>query len=148
MDGNIVWFCGYCRHPTPRLCFFGPYTGTNGGDDVGHRSYHYKTLSKTDLSVTITAYMVLFMTPLSLIPALLVWAWPTWEQLAWLALVGSFGTAGHLTKNAAIRLAPTNVVMPIDFVRLLGGGYRVFYFAEILDIFVWIGGAMLFYLDC
>ena len=104
-----------------------------------------KTLSKTDSSVTITAYMVLFMTPLSLIPALLVWEWPTWEQLAWLALVGSFGTAGHLTMNVAIKLAPTNVVMPIDFVRLIWVaiiGY--FIFAEIPDIFVWIGGAMIF----
>ena len=104
-----------------------------------------KTLSKTDSSVTITAYMVLFMTPLSLIPALLVWEWPTWERLAWLALVGSFGTAGHLTMNVAIKLAPTNVVMPIDFVRLIWVaiiGY--FIFAEIPDIFVWIGGAMIF----
>ena len=104
-----------------------------------------KTLSKTDSSVTITAYMVLFMTPLSLIPALLVWEWPTWEQLAWLALVGSFGTAGHLAMNVAIKLAPTNVVMPIDFVRLIWVaiiGY--FIFAEIPDIFVWIGGAMIF----
>ena len=44
MDGNIVWFCGYCRHPSPRLVrhFLGPYTGTNGRDDVGQRSYHYK----------------------------------------------------------------------------------------------------------
>ena len=97
------------------------------------------------LSVTITAYMVLFMTPLSLAPALFVWEWPSWEQLAWLALIGSFGTAGHLTMNVAIKLAPTNVVMPIDFVRLIWVaiiGY--FIFAEIPDIFVWIGGAMIF----
>ena len=104
-----------------------------------------KNLSKTDSTVTITAYMVLFMTPLSLIPALFVWEWPSWEQLAWLALIGSFGTAGHLTMNLAIKLAPTNVVMPIDFVRLIWVaiiGY--FIFAEIPDIFVWIGGAMIF----
>ena len=104
-----------------------------------------KSLSKYDSSVTITAYMVLFMTPLSLIPALFVWEWPTLEQLAWLALVGSFGTAGHLTMNVAIKVAPTNVVMPIDFVRLIWVaiiGY--FIFAEVPDIFVWIGGAMIF----
>ena len=47
--------------------------------------------------------------------------------------------------NVAIKLAPTNVVMPIDFVRLIWVaiiGY--FIFAEIPDIFVWIGGAMIF----
>ncbi|MGB0629522.1 MAG: DMT family transporter [Alphaproteobacteria bacterium] len=104
-----------------------------------------KSLSRTDSSLTITAYMVIFMTPLSLIPALFVWQWPTWEQLAFLALVGAFGSAGHLTMNQAIKLAPTNVVMPIDFVRLIWVaiiGY--FIFAEVPDIFVWIGGAMIF----
>ena len=104
-----------------------------------------KSLSRTDSSVTITAYMVLFMTPLSLIPALFVWEWPSWSQLAWLALVGAFGTAGHLTMNQAIKLAPTNVVMPIDFVRLIWVaiiGY--FVFAEVPDVFVWAGGAMIF----
>ena len=47
-------------------------------------------------------------------------------------LIGSFGTAGHLTMNVAIKLAPTNVMVPIDFVRLIWVaiiGY--FIFAEI-----------------
>lgn len=103
-----------------------------------------KILSKTESSLTITAYMVLLLTPLSLIPALFVWQWPSLEQLGWLALIGCFGTIGHLSMNQAIKKAPTNVVMPIDFVRLVWVaiiGYIVF--AEVPDIFVWIGGAMI-----
>ena len=104
-----------------------------------------KSLSRTDSSVTITAYMVLLLTPLSLIPALFVWTSPSMDQLIWLALIGGLGTLGHLAMNQAIKLAPTNVVMPIDFVRLIWVailGY--FIFGELPDIFVWMGGAMIF----
>jgi len=104
-----------------------------------------KSLSKTDSALTITAYMVLLLIPISLIPALFVWEWPTWAQLGWLLLVGIFGSAGHLTLNQALRAAPTNAVMPLDFFRLIWVtmfGFLIF--AEIPDIFVWIGGAMIF----
>ncbi|MEX2453704.1 MAG: DMT family transporter [Rhodospirillaceae bacterium] len=104
-----------------------------------------KSLSRTDSSLTITAYMAILMSPLSLVLALFVWEWPTWYQLAVLLLVGTFGSAGHLCMNQALKLAPTNVIMPIDFVRLIWVaviGY--FLFAEVPDIFVWAGGAMIF----
>lgn len=104
-----------------------------------------KSLSRTDSSVTITLYMVLLMTPLSLVPAVFVWEWPTWHQLFFLVLVGGFGTLGHLSMTQAIKLAPTNAVMPIDFVRLIWVaiiGY--FIFGEVPDIFIWVGGAMIF----
>jgi len=104
-----------------------------------------KSLGKTESVLTVTAYMVLLLIPISLIPALLVWEWPTWQQLGWLLLVGIFGSVGHLTLNQALREAPTNVIMPIDFVRLIWVaimGY--FIFGEMPDIFVWIGGAMIF----
>ena len=60
-------------------------------------------------------------------------------------LVGIFGSAGHLTLNQALRAAPTNAVMPLDFVRLIWVAmFGFFIFGEIPDIFVWIGGAMIF----
>ena len=104
-----------------------------------------KNLNRTDSSLTITAYMALLMSPLSLVPALTVWEWPTWHQLAFLLLVGTFGTIGHLCMNQALKLAPTNVVMPMDFVRLIwvaAIGWLIF--SEVPDIFVWIGGVMIF----
>ncbi|MBT4425878.1 MAG: DMT family transporter, partial [Rhodospirillaceae bacterium] len=55
-----------------------------------------KVLARTESSLTLTAYMALFLTPLSAIPAAFVWQWPSWEELGWLALMGSVGTAGHL----------------------------------------------------
>ncbi|MEE2996818.1 MAG: DMT family transporter [Pseudomonadota bacterium] len=104
-----------------------------------------KDLGRTDSALTITAYMVLLLIPISLIPALFVWEWPTWGQLGWLLMVGVFGSAGHLLLNQALKEAPTNVVMPIDFVRLIWVAiFGYFLFGEIPDIFIWLGGAMIF----
>lgn len=104
-----------------------------------------KDLGRTDSPLTITVYMVLLLIPISLVPALFVWEWPTWSQLGWLSLVGVFGSIGHLLLNHALKQAPTNVVMPIDFARLIWVAiFGYFLFAEVPDIFVWIGGAMIF----
>ena len=103
-----------------------------------------KVLGRTDSALTITTYMVLLMTPLSLVPALFVWEWPTWFQLAWLAAMGGLGTIGHLMLNQALKEAETYVIMPIDFMRLVWVsiiGYIVF--AELPDAFTWLGGAMI-----
>ena len=53
-----------------------------------------KLLSRTESSLTITAYMAVFLTPLSSIAAAFVWQWPSLEDLGWFALMGSFGTLG------------------------------------------------------
>ena len=104
-----------------------------------------KDLGRTDSALTITTYMVLLLIPISLVPALFVWEWPAWEQLGWLLLVGIFGSAGHLLLNHALKQAPTNVVMPIDFARLIWVAILGFFlFGEVPDFFVWTGGTMIF----
>ena len=104
-----------------------------------------KSLGRTDSPLTITVYMVLLLIPISLVPALYVWEWPTWSQLGWLAVVGLCGSTGHLLLNYALKAAPTNVVMPIDFARLIWVAiFGYFLYGEVPDIFVWIGGAMIF----
>ena len=89
--------------------------------------------------------MLLFMTPLSLVPALFVWIWPTPEQIVMLFIMGMFGTAGQFALAQALRLADTAVVLPIDFFRLVWASlFGYFLFAEVPDIFTWIGGIMIF----
>jgi drug/metabolite transporter (DMT)-like permease len=103
-----------------------------------------KTLSRTDSSVTITAYMVLLMTPMSLIPAVFVWQWPDPWQLTWLAFVGISGTLAQLAMAQALHLADTTTVMPLDFMKLIWGsiiGYLVF--SEVPHAGVWIGGGVI-----
>ena len=104
-----------------------------------------KSLGRRDAPPTIVVYMVLFMVPLSLIPALFVWTWPTLEQFGLMFIMGMVGTAGHLTLAQALRLADTTVVLPIDFFRLVWASILGFaLFAEVPDIFTWVGGIMIF----
>jgi drug/metabolite transporter (DMT)-like permease len=103
-----------------------------------------KTLSRTDSSVTITAYMVLLMTPLSLLPAVFVWQWPDPHQLAWLVFIGVSGTLAQLAMAQALHLADTTTVMPLDFMKLIWGamiGYLLF--SEVPSASVWVGGGVI-----
>lgn len=104
-----------------------------------------KSIAGRDATPTIVAYMLTFMTPIALVPALFVWSWPTWEQLPILVGLGLLGTLGHLTMTQALRLADTSVVMPVDFSKLLWASlFGYFLFGEVPDIFTWIGGTMIF----
>jgi len=104
-----------------------------------------KALGRRDSPPTMVAYMVVIMTPLSLIPALFFWQWPTWEQLGLLALMGLVGTAGHLTLTQALRLADTAVVVPIDFFKLVWASlFGYIFFTEVPAVFTWVGGVMIF----
>ncbi len=104
-----------------------------------------KLLGRTESSLTITTYMVLLMTPMSLPPALFYWQWPDAGQLGWLVFIGFMGTIGQLTVVQALKEGETHVVMPIDFTKLIWAallGYL--WFAEIPTLYTWIGGAMIF----
>ena len=104
-----------------------------------------KVLSRTDSSLTITAYMGLFMTPLSLIPALFVWQWPTAEDYAWLLLMGAVGSLAHVAMAQAFKLAEATAVLPLDFTRLIwASALGFFVFGEVPELFTWIGGLTIF----
>ena len=104
-----------------------------------------KSLGQRESVVTIVAYMIVFMVPLSLVPALFVWQWPNWEQIGLMAIMGMMGTAGHFLITTALKIADTAAVMPIDFLKLIWAallGY--FVFAETPDFWTFVGGAIVF----
>jgi drug/metabolite transporter (DMT)-like permease len=104
-----------------------------------------KVLSRTDSAVTITSYMVLLMSPLSLLPALFYWTWPDPAGWFWLVVCGVSGTAAQLLMAQSFRVAEATVVLPFDFTKIVWGaliGYLVF--GEVVDIWTWIGAAVIF----
>ena len=104
-----------------------------------------KRLTVTESSLTITLYMTLYLTPLTLITAIFVWEWPTLAQLGWLVAVGSCGTAGHLCMAQALKDADTTAVMPFDFGRLIWAGLIGFlFFSEIPDVWTVVGAVVIF----
>ena len=104
-----------------------------------------KSLGRTESSLTIVAYMSILMTPMSLIPALFVWVWPTWSELAWLAMIGFAGGIGQFLLAQSLREAEMSVVMPFDFAKLIWiSAIAYVAFAEIPTLSTWIGGAVIF----
>lgn len=104
-----------------------------------------KTLSRTESPAAIVAYMTIYLTPMSLVPALFVWAWPSWEQLGWLALVGAVGTFAHLCFTRALSVAEASAIVPIDFARLIFVAIiGIVFFDQIPSIWTWVGAAVIF----
>ena len=104
-----------------------------------------RLLTRTDGVATIVAWNQMIVLPLSVLPALYFWTTPTWEQVAWMALLGGFATAAHMAITKAFSLAETSAVMPFDFCRLLFSAAIGFaFFGERLDIWVWIGAGVIF----
>ncbi|HJP21837.1 MAG TPA: DMT family transporter [Alphaproteobacteria bacterium] len=104
-----------------------------------------KNLGRTDSSLTITAYMALLMTPITLVPALFVWRLPTLVELAGLAVLAALGTVGHLAMAQSFKEADASAVLPFEFTRLIWAALFGFWlFAEVPGLRTWIGGAMIF----
>ncbi|MBT3305642.1 MAG: DMT family transporter [Alphaproteobacteria bacterium] len=104
-----------------------------------------KTLGRTESSLTITVYMSLVMVPLAVLPAALVWQWPTGEQYLWLAAIGFFGGFGQFAMTEALKVGETHVITPMDFTRLIWISVIAYLaFAEVPGLYTWIGGAIIF----
>jgi drug/metabolite transporter (DMT)-like permease len=104
-----------------------------------------KTASRTDSPDTIAFYQILIMVPVTLVPALFVWSWPSLEGWFWLGVVGLASTLAHRALGRAYAAADVTAIQPFDFVRLpfaVGFGYAMF--AELPDVWTWVGGATIF----
>ena len=104
-----------------------------------------KVLSRTESSMTITLYMSILLSLLSFGPALFVWTAPDLTHLFWLLVIGTLGSLGQVAVTQSLKETETNVVMPFDFLKLIWAALLGFLiFAEVPNLFVWLGGAMIF----
>ncbi len=104
-----------------------------------------KVLARTESAMTITSYMNILLTLLSLVPALLVWRTPEGVQWFWLLAVGVLGTLSQVAITQSLKEADTGVVMPFDFFKLIWVAIMGYlFFAEVPGLFVWLGGAIVF----
>jgi drug/metabolite transporter (DMT)-like permease len=104
-----------------------------------------KFLSKTERADAIVIYMVLIMTPLSLLPALYVWEWPQGLTWLWLALCGLLGTTAHMALTRAYQLGEVSALTPINFVQLpLVALVAWWLFQEQPDRYTLIGACIVF----
>lgn len=120
------------------LALFSAFTG-------GVMAVLLKQLASRDDPDKIVFLTTLIMTPLSLMAALLVWRWPTWELLPAISVVGLTGVLGHMCLARAFRVAEASLILTFEFARLpftVVLGFLMF--GELIDSWTWVGAAVIF----
>lgn len=103
-----------------------------------------KSLSSSETPAAIVAYMNLFLTPLSLVPALFVWRWPDAETLGLLICLGAAAALAHIALTRAYSKADASAVLPFDYLRLpLVAAFAYLLFDQVPDPWTWVGGAVI-----
>ncbi len=103
-----------------------------------------KSLSETESPNTIVLYMNLFLTPLSLVPALFVWQWPSVTTLFYMALLGLLAAAAHIALTRAYKVADASAVLPLDYTRLpFVAAIAFIAFGEVPDLWTWVGAGII-----
>jgi len=103
-----------------------------------------KVLSRTQSPGEIVAFLAIFLTPLSFLTALPYWTWPSWPFLGLMVIAAGCGTFGHLTFARAMRVADASAVIPFDYLRLpLVAVLGYLFFSETMDIYSWLGAAII-----
>ena len=103
-----------------------------------------KMLTRTEKPDSIVVYHTLFMLPLAVIPAVLVWQTPTFEQLLWLMAIGALGVTTQRCMTRAFAAADAIFVLAVSYMRLpIAALVGFVMFGEVPLIWVWVGGALI-----
>lgn len=99
-----------------------------------------KSLTRTDGAVVISFWMLVVQSIIGLVPALMVWQWPSAQVWGWVVVVAFCGTYSHYCFARAMQHADATVVVPMDFVRVpLTAGVGWLVYSERLDLFTALG---------
>jgi len=103
-----------------------------------------KSLSGTEQPTAIVLYMNVLLTPLSLLPAVFVWRWPTLMELGLGLFIGVCAVLAHISFTRAFARTDASAIMPFDYARLPFVallGYLLF--GELPDAWTWVGAAVI-----
>lgn len=104
-----------------------------------------KILSRTESSLTIVAYMGIFLGIFSILPALWVWQPFGLQTLGWLVMIGFFGSIAQMSLSQSLKETDPTALMPFDFLKLIWTTLiGMWFFAEIPDIYTWVGATVIF----
>ena len=104
-----------------------------------------KIQSRTESSLTIVAYMGIFLGAFSIAPA--VWVWQPFglQTLGFMVLIGLFGSIAQMAISESLKETDSTALMPFDFLKLIWTAMiGVWFFSEIPDIYTWIGATVIF----
>jgi len=104
-----------------------------------------KKLTLTDTPHAIIIWMVVMLIPITLIPAIPVWEWPSLEAWLYLWGIAILGTLAHFSWTKSYAMAEITSLEPIGFIKLpimALLGWMIF--AEIPGTWTWVGGLIIF----
>ena len=104
-----------------------------------------KKLTITDSPQAIIMWMVIMLIPITLIPAITVWQWPSFETWLYLWGIAILGTLAHFSWTKSYVMAEITSLEPIGFIKLpiiALLGWMIF--AEIPGTWTWVGGLIIF----
>lgn len=104
-----------------------------------------KLLTKTESAVTQSLYTLVMLTPITGIAAWPYWRMPELGEFGWMFLMAGLGTVAQLAITEAFKEADLSALLPMDFAKLIWAamvGYL--FFAQTPDIWVFVGGAVIF----
>jgi len=104
-----------------------------------------KIQSRTESSLTIVAYMGIFLGIFSIGPA--VWVWQPFglQTLGFMVLIGLFGSIAQMAISESLKETDPTALMPFDFLKLIWTAIiGVWFFAEVPDIYTWVGATVIF----
>ena len=103
-----------------------------------------KQLTRTESPHAIVFYMTLFMTPISLPPALLHWTTPSMKLLLWLVVLAAIANLAQICISKAYSKADMSVVQPFDFTRLIFASVIAYLmFDEVIDLWTMVGAIII-----
>ncbi|MCK0172033.1 DMT family transporter [Aliiroseovarius sp. S1123] len=98
-----------------------------------------------DASAGVVVAMMSITATIGLVPAaVMVWVPPSLVQMAWLAVVAFFATAGHYSMSRAFAEAPVSVTQPVTFLQIIwAAATGAIFFAEPVDFWVVVGAGVI-----
>jgi len=103
-----------------------------------------KKLSSTEAAPLMAAYMILPITPLSLLLALPFWQWPSAGEWLGFAALGGFATLGHVCMGKAMAAMDAGIVVAYDYLRLPCVALIAWLaFGDVTDGWTWLGGVLI-----
>jgi drug/metabolite transporter (DMT)-like permease len=83
--------------------------------------------------------------PLSLVPALLVWTWPTWDAVVPVLGMGITAVFGHIALVRGYAATEASLAMTFEFSRLpFTVAVAWLAFGEVIDLWTWVGALVIF----
>ena len=104
-----------------------------------------KKLTAKESANAIVVWMVIMLVPISIVPAIFVWEWPS--ALTWLYLwcLAFCGTLGHSFFTRAYSLADITSLQPFQFIKLPMIAFLAWViFSELPGYWTWLGGMIIF----